>query len=160
LFDAVQRDAVGAGVDWRCWSVFDTRPASVIAQGLLRRTGARWAAQIVERAIGRSFRAANFAAFRLSHHHERNLSAAVRNIRSNIDGKMIVDSIRPDGSRIDPLKERVMLSYALWFLVIAIVAGALGFSGIAGTASWIAQVLFVLFLVLFVISFFTRRKVI
>lgn len=73
---------------------------------------------------------------------------------------MIVDSIRPDGSRIDPLKERVMLSYALWFLVIAIVAGALGFSGIAGTASWIAQVLFVLFLVLFVISFFTRRKVV
>lgn len=51
-----------------------------------------------------------------------------------------------------------MLGYALWFLVIAILAGALGFSGIAGTASWIAQGMFILFLVFFVISFFTRLK--
>ena len=41
-----------------------------------------------------------------------------------------------------------MLSWALTFLVIALIAGLLGFTGVAGAASQIAQVLFVVFLVL------------
>jgi uncharacterized membrane protein YtjA (UPF0391 family) len=59
-------------------------------------------------------------------------------------------------------KEKVMLYWALMFLVVALIAAALGFTGVAGTSAWIAQVLFVVFLVLFVISLLTgglRRPV-
>jgi uncharacterized membrane protein YtjA (UPF0391 family) len=51
-----------------------------------------------------------------------------------------------------------MLSYAITFLIIAIIAGVLGFGVIAGTAALIARVLFVLFLVLFIASFFSGNK--
>lgn len=51
-----------------------------------------------------------------------------------------------------------MLSYAITFLLIAIVAGILGFGVIAGTAATIAKVLFVVFLVLFIASLFNRRS--
>ena len=51
-----------------------------------------------------------------------------------------------------------MLNYTLFFLVLALVAGALGFGVIAGTAALIAKVLFVVFLVLFVASFFRSRR--
>ena len=50
-----------------------------------------------------------------------------------------------------------MLSWALTFLVIALIAGVLGFGGVAGTASWIAQARFVLFLVLFIVSLVMGR---
>ncbi len=39
-----------------------------------------------------------------------------------------------------------MLYWALVFLVVAIIAGALGFGGIAGTSAGIAQILFFIFL--------------
>ncbi|HMO41742.1 MAG TPA: DUF1328 domain-containing protein [Phenylobacterium sp.] len=45
-----------------------------------------------------------------------------------------------------------MLSWALVFLVVALIAGLLGFTSIAGTAIGIAQILFFVFLVLFVVS--------
>ncbi len=45
-----------------------------------------------------------------------------------------------------------MLSWALTFLVIALIAAALGFGGIAGSAVGIAKILFVVFLILFVVS--------
>jgi uncharacterized membrane protein YtjA (UPF0391 family) len=45
-----------------------------------------------------------------------------------------------------------MLSWALTFLVIALIAAALGFGGVAGTATGIAKVLFFVFLILFVLS--------
>ncbi|MBN8627191.1 MAG: DUF1328 domain-containing protein, partial [Planctomycetes bacterium] len=38
-----------------------------------------------------------------------------------------------------------MLSWALTFLVIALIAAALGFGGIAGTAAGIAKIVFFLF---------------
>eukprot|EP01034_Spumella_vulgaris_P007653 gene7653-9751_t len=41
-----------------------------------------------------------------------------------------------------------MLSWAITFLIIAIVAAVLGFGGIAGTATGIAKILFVVFLVM------------
>jgi uncharacterized membrane protein YtjA (UPF0391 family) len=50
-----------------------------------------------------------------------------------------------------------MLSYAITFLIIAIVAGILGFGYIAGTAAMIAKALFVIFLVLFVVSLLRGR---
>jgi uncharacterized membrane protein YtjA (UPF0391 family) len=45
-----------------------------------------------------------------------------------------------------------MLYWALVFLVVAIIAGALGFGGIAGTSAGIAQILFFIFLAFLVLS--------
>ncbi len=53
-----------------------------------------------------------------------------------------------------------MLSWALFFLVIAIVAGILGFIEIAGAAAMIAQALFYLFLLLFIGALLFGRRVI
>jgi uncharacterized membrane protein YtjA (UPF0391 family) len=44
-----------------------------------------------------------------------------------------------------------MLKWALIFLVVSLVAGALGFTGIASGARGIAKILFGLFLVLFIL---------
>jgi uncharacterized membrane protein YtjA (UPF0391 family) len=55
-------------------------------------------------------------------------------------------------------KEDGMLSWALTFLIIAIIAGLFGFSGIAGTATQIAWILFVVGLILAVIFFITGRR--
>lgn len=52
-----------------------------------------------------------------------------------------------------------MLSWALFFLVVAIVAAVLGFGGIAGTPAGIAQFLFVLFLVLFIGALLLGRRI-
>lgn len=51
-----------------------------------------------------------------------------------------------------------MLSYAIAFLIISLVAGALGFGVISGTAATIAKVLFVIFLVLFIVSLVRSRR--
>ena len=45
-----------------------------------------------------------------------------------------------------------MLSWALTFFLIAIIAAALGFGGLAGAATGIAKILFVVFLIAFVAS--------
>jgi uncharacterized membrane protein YtjA (UPF0391 family) len=58
--------------------------------------------------------------------------AAVRRLRTIIEGN-------------------TMLKWALIFLVISLIAGALGFTGIARGAATIAKVLFGIFLILFVI---------
>jgi uncharacterized membrane protein YtjA (UPF0391 family) len=52
-----------------------------------------------------------------------------------------------------------MLSWSIFFLIIALVAARLGFSSMAGTAAAIAEVLFGVFLVLFVISLFFGRRI-
>jgi uncharacterized membrane protein YtjA (UPF0391 family) len=51
-----------------------------------------------------------------------------------------------------------MLSWALTFLIIALIAAVLGFGGIAGSAAWIAQVLFGIFVILFLVSFLFRGR--
>lgn len=53
----------------------------------------------------------------------------------------------------------IMLSWAVTFLIIALIAGVLGLSGIAGTATQIAWILFVVFLILFLVSLVTGRRV-
>jgi uncharacterized membrane protein YtjA (UPF0391 family) len=51
-----------------------------------------------------------------------------------------------------------MLSYAITFFLIAIIAGVLGFGVIAGTAAVIAKVLFVIFLILFAATLIGGKK--
>jgi uncharacterized membrane protein YtjA (UPF0391 family) len=50
-----------------------------------------------------------------------------------------------------------MLSWALTFLIVALIAAALGFGGVAGAATGIAKILFFVFLVLFLISLVVPR---
>ena len=45
-----------------------------------------------------------------------------------------------------------MLSWAIGFFIVALIAAIFGFTGLAGTAVGIAQVLFFLFLIAFVVS--------
>jgi uncharacterized membrane protein YtjA (UPF0391 family) len=49
-------------------------------------------------------------------------------------------------------KESAMLSWALAFFIIAIIAAVFGFTGIAAGAAEIAKILFVVFVVLFLVS--------
>lgn len=51
-----------------------------------------------------------------------------------------------------------MLSWAITFLIIAIIAGFLGMGVVSGVASNIAWILFVVFLVLFCVSLFMGRR--
>lgn len=45
-----------------------------------------------------------------------------------------------------------MLYWALVFLVVAVIAGALGFGGIAGTSAGIAQIIFFILLAFLLVS--------
>lgn len=49
-----------------------------------------------------------------------------------------------------------MLYYALVFLLVALIAGALGFGVVAFAAAGIAKILFIIFLVLFLVSLITH----
>lgn len=51
-----------------------------------------------------------------------------------------------------------MLSWAVTFLIIALIAAVLGFGGIAGTAVGIAKILFFVFLVLFVVALLLGKR--
>jgi uncharacterized membrane protein YtjA (UPF0391 family) len=51
-----------------------------------------------------------------------------------------------------------MFSWAITFLIVAIVAALLGFGGIAGTAAWMAKLLFLLGLALFVLFLLLGRR--
>jgi uncharacterized membrane protein YtjA (UPF0391 family) len=50
-----------------------------------------------------------------------------------------------------------MLSWALTFLIVALVAGVFGFTGVYVAAAGIAKILFFVFLVLFVVSLLAGR---
>jgi uncharacterized membrane protein YtjA (UPF0391 family) len=53
-------------------------------------------------------------------------------------------------------KEIKMLSYAITFFIIALIAGVFGFWGVAGLAAGIAKVLCLVFVVLMIISLLRR----
>lgn len=63
--------------------------------------------------------------------------------------------MRNDAS-YNKLKEKIMLGWALTFLVVALIAAVFGFGGIASASAGIAQVLFFIFLALFVIALIVR----
>jgi uncharacterized membrane protein YtjA (UPF0391 family) len=54
---------------------------------------------------------------------------------------------------------RVMLNYAVIFLIIALIAGALGFGVVGGMAYGAAKIFFFVFLVLAVLSFLSGRRI-
>jgi uncharacterized membrane protein YtjA (UPF0391 family) len=58
---------------------------------------------------------------------------------------------RPAASPHNP-RSQAMLSWALAFFIIAIIAAVFGFTGIAAGAAEIAKILFVVFVVLFLVS--------
>lgn len=49
-------------------------------------------------------------------------------------------------------EEKIMLSWVLTFLVVALIAGVLGFGGIAGASVEIAKAIFFIAIVLFLVS--------
>ena len=51
-----------------------------------------------------------------------------------------------------------MLSWAITFLVIALIAADLGFGGHAGTAVGIAKIIFFVFLVMFIVAMIFGRR--
>ncbi len=51
-----------------------------------------------------------------------------------------------------------MFSWAITFLIIALIAGVLGFGGIAGTAAGIAKILFVVGLIAFAVMMLLGRS--
>ena len=51
-----------------------------------------------------------------------------------------------------------MLSWAIIFFILALVAAFFGFSGIAGTAAGIAKVLLLLFAIAFVVSLIMHSR--
>jgi uncharacterized membrane protein YtjA (UPF0391 family) len=55
-------------------------------------------------------------------------------------------------------RESQMLYYALVFLIVGLIAGALGVYGVASVASQIAWVLFVIAIVLFVVHLLSGRR--
>lgn len=65
--------------------------------------------------------------------------------------------IAPSRLRNHHTRSYVMLSWAITFLVIALIAAVLGFGGIAGAATGIAKILFFAFLVLFLVSLVVPR---
>ena len=52
-----------------------------------------------------------------------------------------------------------MLNYAVIFLIIALIAGALGFGVVGGMAYGAAKIFFFVFLVLAVLSFLSGRRI-
>jgi len=51
-----------------------------------------------------------------------------------------------------------MLSWAITFLIIALISAVFGFGILAGTAMEIAKILFFVFIILFIISFFMGKR--
>ena len=54
-------------------------------------------------------------------------------------------------------RNKIMISYAITFFIIALIAGVLGFWGLAGLAAEIGKILCIVFVVLVVISLLRGR---
>jgi uncharacterized membrane protein YtjA (UPF0391 family) len=66
--------------------------------------------------------------------------------------------VLPTGPGHHNTQEPVMFSWAIVFLVVALIAAVLGFTGIAGTAVNIAWILFVVGLILFIVFAILGRR--
>ena len=79
------------------------------------------------------------------------MSAAVRHSSCCVADEKALGPWRSSG-------ERIMLYYALVFLVVALIAGVLGVSGVAAVATNIAYVLFVIAIILFLVHLLSGRR--
>ena len=59
----------------------------------------------------------------------------------------------------ETIRSKVMLGYAVTFLIIALIAGALGFGLVGGMAYGAAKIFFFVFLVLAVVSLLNGRRI-
>jgi uncharacterized membrane protein YtjA (UPF0391 family) len=57
----------------------------------------------------------------------------------------------------DLSRNKIMISYAITFFIIALIAGVLGFWGLAGLAAEIGKILCIVFVVLVVVSLLRGR---
>ena len=102
--------------------------------------------------------------FRLGDEVYHTYSAYARGTESLTDSYQILD-VTPYGRQEDfedsppGWREDTMLYYALIFLVLGLVAGALGVSGVAAVATQIAYVLFVIAVVLFLVHLISGRRI-
>jgi uncharacterized membrane protein YtjA (UPF0391 family) len=79
--------------------------------------------------------------------------------RQQLDEKSPWLAIARIRSQAHSSRSIAMLSWALMFLIIALIAGVLGFGLVAGLAATIAKVCFVVFIVLFLISLIGGRRI-
>ncbi|MGH8111319.1 MAG: DUF1328 domain-containing protein [Rhodanobacteraceae bacterium] len=64
-----------------------------------------------------------------------------------------------DADAVVPHEENRMLYYAVVFLIVALIAGALGLFHVSAISSEIAWILFIVFIILFIVSLiFGRRR--
>jgi uncharacterized membrane protein YtjA (UPF0391 family) len=63
-----------------------------------------------------------------------------------------------NGERSNREEGNIMISWAITFLVIGIIAAVRGVSGVAGTATYIAYILFVIFVIGALVSFIVGRR--
>ncbi|MGH8153112.1 MAG: DUF1328 domain-containing protein [Rhodanobacteraceae bacterium] len=64
-----------------------------------------------------------------------------------------------DAATVVPHEENRMLYYAVVFLIVALIAGALGLFHVSAISSEIAWILFIVFIILFIVSLiFGRRR--
>jgi uncharacterized membrane protein YtjA (UPF0391 family) len=74
-----------------------------------------------------------------------------------VNGGCLDDAVIVENRYID--KEHDMLYYALMFLVVGVIAGALNLAGVAAVAVQISWILFLIGIVLLAIHLFTNRSV-
>ena len=81
-------------------------------------------------------------------------------IRTRAHGARFVLTVKAGRTRASgaAMQELNMLYYALVFLIVGVIAGALGVAGVASVASQIAWVLFVIGIVLLLVSLITGRR--
>jgi uncharacterized membrane protein YtjA (UPF0391 family) len=95
----------------------------------------------------------------LAKFHQARNSVPINAAPRNRSRPASADASIPDARRrVLITKEANMLSWAVTFLIIALIAGVLGLSGVAGTATSIAYVLFVVFLIVAAASFLMGRR--
>ena len=82
----------------------------------------------------------------------------ISGVGTGLGGSEAAGLPRPTDRPKSHSRRRAMLSWAVTFLIIALIAGVLGFTAAAGTAAWIAKVLFLVFIVLFIVSLISGRR--
>jgi uncharacterized membrane protein YtjA (UPF0391 family) len=76
--------------------------------------------------------------------------SATRNLRFRAG--LFPQSVRAGAESETDNRGRVMLSWVLTFLIVALIAGILGFGGIAGASVEIAKMIFFIAVILFLVS--------